>query len=327
LIAIPILKRHTSSSWVYYKGLVDIYENGLLHIYVRKKDFERMIQQAIIVAQDEQQIETIIAEGMGIIKEMKDFMAAHPSQKTAGEELLTLIEGCREILYRFSAYFDYTHYLGKTGVIFSEQLTLAMGRFHEERKKTFMAFFSYINSLAHHVGKKMSFGSCDLLTLDELFAAVLAKDLSPFDKAQHERKKRCMLCYSDAGVIITTDAHEIASFLSKWGHKGEMHIKGQGIGKGIIRGEVALITQATPLGKIPQGKIIVCHGTTPDMTPALKKALAVVTDEGGILSHAANFAREFGIPVVIGTRIATRELQEGDSVEVDIEQGIVRKVT
>ena len=106
----------------------------------------------------------------------------------------------------------------------------------------------------------------------------------------------------------------------------EKEIKGMGIGKGRIIGEVAKITQATPITTISKDKIIVTTMTKPDLVPILRKSLALVTDEGGILCHAANFAREFNITAVIGTKIATSILKDGDLIEIDADRGIVRKI-
>ena len=58
----------------------------------------------------------------------------------------------------------------------------------------------------------------------------------------------------------------------------------------------------------------------------MKKASAIVTEQGGITSHAAIVSREMNIPCVIGTRIATRVLKDGDTVEVDANKGIVKKL-
>lgn len=58
----------------------------------------------------------------------------------------------------------------------------------------------------------------------------------------------------------------------------------------------------------------------------MKKAGAIVTDEGGILFHAAVVSRELSIPCIIGTKIATQVLKDGDLVEVDAEKGIVKKL-
>jgi len=62
------------------------------------------------------------------------------------------------------------------------------------------------------------------------------------------------------------------------------------------------------------------------MIPILEKSSAIVTDEGGITSHAAISAREFGIPCIVGTHGATKFFQDGDTVEVDADQGVIKKL-
>jgi len=75
-----------------------------------------------------------------------------------------------------------------------------------------------------------------------------------------------------------------------------------------------------------KGQVLVSGSTGPEMILACKKAGAIVTDEGGITSHAAIVSRELKIPCVIGTKIATKVFQDGDLVEVDANQGVVRKL-
>ena len=76
--------------------------------------------------------------------------------------------------------------------------------------------------------------------------------------------------------------------------------------------------------KMKKGDVLVSGSTGPEMILACKKAGAIVTEEGGITSHAATISREFGIPSVIGTKIATEILKDGDLIEVDADRGIVR---
>ena len=64
--------------------------------------------------------------------------------------------------------------------------------------------------------------------------------------------------------------------------------------------------------------------TTVDYLPAMKKASAIVTDDGGITSHAAIISRELGIPCIVGTKIATKVLKDGDLVEVNANKGEVK---
>ena len=72
------------------------------------------------------------------------------------------------------------------------------------------------------------------------------------------------------------------------------------------------------------GDIMVSVQTMPELLPAMEKAAAFVTDMGGITSHAAIVSREMKTPCIVGTRIATRVLKDGDLVEVDANKGIIK---
>ena len=75
-----------------------------------------------------------------------------------------------------------------------------------------------------------------------------------------------------------------------------------------------------------KGDILITGMTRPEYIPLMKLAKAVVTNEGGITSHAAVVSRELGIPCIIATKIATQVFKDGDTVEVDGEKGVVRKI-
>ncbi|MCX6745156.1 MAG: PEP-utilizing enzyme [Candidatus Parcubacteria bacterium] len=106
--------------------------------------------------------------------------------------------------------------------------------------------------------------------------------------------------------------------------KNQKEIKGQVAFSGKIIGKVRLIFAVNDIYKIKAGEILVAPMTTPLFLPAIKKASAMVTDEGGITCHAAIVARELKKPCIIGTKIATRLLKDGDLVEVDADNGIVK---
>jgi|GEM_PF-5831291 len=103
-------------------------------------------------------------------------------------------------------------------------------------------------------------------------------------------------------------------------------ISGRVACQGYAQGEVKVIFQSKGV-KIEKPFILVTSMTTPDFVPLLKYAQAIVTDEGGLTCHAAIISREFNIPCVIGTKIATKVLRDGDSVEVDAWKGVVSKLT
>lgn len=92
---------------------------------------------------------------------------------------------------------------------------------------------------------------------------------------------------------------------------------------GVVRGFVRRVMGHKQIGEVEVGEILISPMTIPDFIPAIKKAAAIVTDEGGVLSHAAIVAREFEKPTVVGTTIVTKRLQDGDIVEVNANEGKV----
>ncbi|MCD4704534.1 hypothetical protein K8R66_00475 [bacterium] len=103
-------------------------------------------------------------------------------------------------------------------------------------------------------------------------------------------------------------------------------IKGQSAYLGKVKGRIKIIKRKSQVNEIKEGDILVSPMTTPEFILAMKKASAFITDEGGITCHAAIIAREMKKPCIIGTKIATQVLKDGDLVEVDANQGIVRKL-
>lgn len=95
---------------------------------------------------------------------------------------------------------------------------------------------------------------------------------------------------------------------------------------GVIRGRVQLIRTKEDIKNFKEGNVLVAVTTDPQHIVAMHKACAFVTDEGGITCHAAIVAREMGKPCVVGTGCATKVLKDGDVVEVDARNGIVRKL-
>lgn len=92
---------------------------------------------------------------------------------------------------------------------------------------------------------------------------------------------------------------------------------------GIGTGPVKILKSPKEIGKVQKGDVLVAPMTSPDYVPAMKKAAAIVTDEGGQTSHAAIVSRELGIPCIVGTKEATTKLHEGSVVTVDGKSGQV----
>lgn len=96
---------------------------------------------------------------------------------------------------------------------------------------------------------------------------------------------------------------------------------------GKVSGVVKVVLLNREIGKVNKGDILVADMTSPDYVTAMKKSAAVITDEGGITCHAAITARELKIPCVIGTKIATKVLKDGDKIEVDADSGVINIIS
>ena len=91
-----------------------------------------------------------------------------------------------------------------------------------------------------------------------------------------------------------------------------------------MQGRVKVVRSLAEASKLAHGDILVAITTAPPWTPLFATVAAVVTDTGGVLSHCAVVAREYGIPAVVGTGVATNFLHDDQWVEVDGDSGTVR---
>lgn len=93
---------------------------------------------------------------------------------------------------------------------------------------------------------------------------------------------------------------------------------------GIAQGRVKVVMSSLESDKLKNGEILVAPATSVDFVPAMERAAAIVTETGGITSHAAIVSREFGVPCIVGVKKATSQLKDNDLVEVDAETGVIR---
>ena len=100
-------------------------------------------------------------------------------------------------------------------------------------------------------------------------------------------------------------------------------LRGTPASAGRAVGTARVIAGVADFGRLEAGDVLVCATTTPAWTPLFASAAALVTDTGGILSHAAIVAREYGLPAVVGCDVATTAIRDGTRVEVDGETGRV----
>jgi len=104
----------------------------------------------------------------------------------------------------------------------------------------------------------------------------------------------------------------------------QAEIRGIAASRGVFKGRARVLTSFEQYERLSRGDVLVCVTTTPAWTPLFAVAGAIVTDGGGMLSHGAIAAREYGIPAVVGARAATRTIPDGAMVTVDGTGGVVR---
>ncbi|MBS1263783.1 MAG: Phosphoenolpyruvate synthase [Methanonatronarchaeales archaeon] len=104
---------------------------------------------------------------------------------------------------------------------------------------------------------------------------------------------------------------------------GEVLLTGLPASPGRAAGRVKLIWSVNELDRVESGDVLVTEMTTPDMVPGMKRAAAIVTDEGGLTCHAAIVSRELGTPCIVGTSKATATLSDGQVVTIDGDRGKV----
>ena len=181
--------------------------------------------------------------------------------------------------------------------------------------------------LEKHFGVKIQFSR--QFTFLELLQFLLVGDYDKTELKKRDdyfvigmRNGQVFLKSSDEGRIY---AKSLLPDLTKY--KNE--IEGQIAKMGFVRGHAYVLhwnakDVVKEMEEMPKGSILVAGQTRPQLMPAIRKAAAIVTDEGGITSHAAIVSRELGIPCVIGTKVATKIIKTGDLIEVDANEGIVR---
>jgi phosphohistidine swiveling domain-containing protein len=151
----------------------------------------------------------------------------------------------------------------------------------------------------------------------------LENKLLPDTTLLERRYKGCALLWSDKVTEFdTTEAGVLEQHI--YSQHSDI-VSGNSAFPGKVTGRVrVIINYAKDKEKFEKGEVLVTGMTDPNYLPLMKQASAIVVDTGGLLSHAAIVARELKIPCIIGTENVTKVLKDGDMVEVDAENGIVK---
>ncbi len=205
------------------------------------------------------------------------------------------------------------------------------GAFIDERKETMVKTSFAIQTLLHRISAvtSVSMSALEWYTIDEI--KTLLQDGSIVDSSIVQDREECsvfMTEYVDGQSELTIyTGEEAQQLIDIFNTQTSDRLHGMVASSGeqeLFTGTVQVVTN-TALQEFTTGNILVTSMTRPDFVPLMKKAAAIVTDEGGITSHAAVVSRELGIPCIIGTKHATKVLQDGDTVTMNLHTGEVEK--
>ncbi|MCX6761925.1 MAG: PEP-utilizing enzyme [Candidatus Moranbacteria bacterium] len=197
------------------------------------------------------------------------------------------------------------------------------------RSETLNKAGSLAKPLLQKIAQKLGLTFADLISLtsDEILA-MLSSAADHRLKVKPRTEGFYVMIMDDNVQIFAGDErehiNELGAFLNPL--SSQVELRGQVGWRGSVRGRVRVVLDEGDIKKVKKGEILVAIMTFPNYVPAMEKATGFVTDEGGILCHAAIISREMQKPCIIGTKDATRVLKNGDLVELDGETGIVRKI-
>ncbi|MFA5879292.1 MAG: PEP-utilizing enzyme [Candidatus Margulisiibacteriota bacterium] len=198
--------------------------------------------------------------------------------------------------------------------------------FHELRKRMQGETLYAYSLILREVSKRFNIKFKDLEYLSFLEVKSLLRGKKINFEIIRQRQKACFLMSVDQKVIITSNFDVI----NKWKKildiekKEVQKFAGLPVTKGTVKGLVKVCNGPVEANKkIEKGDILVCGMTTPEYIGSIKKAAAIITDEGGVTCHAAIISREMHKICIVGTHIATHVLKDGDIVEVNANSGVV----
>jgi len=244
-----------------------------------------------------------------------------------------------ELLYKYSIdihfaiaiYNCFFRFFQNKSNVISSKMVVRIGEERNEVAKQYVLFEKLLSKAAQGLSIKNKFNGdalCYLIRKEFLQFLRSKLSMKQVMSLYQVRKKKYFFMHDGKKEHVlykSGDLNKIHNYL--WPKVGLVdELKGISIYKGNVTAKAYLIGN-TVRRNLPTYKyIIVASMTHPDLMPLLKKSVGIITDEGGILCHAAIIARELRKPCIIGTKFATKVFKDGDIVEVDADKGIIKKV-
>lgn len=327
-----------------YKELEVLFliDNGVFKQYFTKVAYEKALDRGLEFYSDKDVFKKYRSDLIQHIGTFKDFYANE-------------IKGKKELSREATeTFFEYTTKLCKdytlmnfehTDKAFSEQENnptlkenLSKASKFKDKVREYMneVLFEtdgYANEVFQILGKQIKINPSVLNNLTQQEILDLFDDKKPNAELVSKRENAFVINYDRSQTLQGWEASEILDEFRENVSEDNV-VTGKTASIGTATGKVKIINVdysdltilSKEIAKMNEGDILISETTAPELIIACKKAAAIVTDIGGLLSHAAIVSREFGIPCIVGTENATKVFKDGDIVKVDAEKGTVEMI-
>ena len=213
-------------------------------------------------------------------------------------------------------------------IISTYKLLEILAQWQDERKKITLVGSFCLDKLLKQVAKLKNLSLSEVQYMHPREIKKLLLENKSVDKRVLKERRRLSVWVGTEDKewwFIGEKAKKIQKILFKEKVARQKTISGMPASPGTVTGKVRIVLDPKK-NKFYQNEILVASMTRPEYLPLMKKAKAIITNEGGITCHAAIVSREFGIPCVVGTKVATKILKNGDKVEVRAHRGMITKI-
>ncbi|HCU70491.1 MAG TPA: hypothetical protein DIC35_01905 [Candidatus Moranbacteria bacterium] len=339
-LKLPLFRMTDKNHKLFSQGMLVFYRRNVIHLYASSERRKKLSKEGYDFFKHEQNVIAYEKQSTDTLEKMDQLVDYFGGKKV--KDISN--DGIRFFYSEFIKILNlYSHIYAKTEPFRMEKFEQESGKYKdtieklsnirfELRKEGEAVFYNFIGILIKEIGKRFDVKVTELYfyTYGEMIL-LLAENKKVRGDIIDRRKKGYILLIDSQKQTIVTGKGFINIFRKFKNHENNENkkLKGSIAVKGIARGKVRLIIHnrkdvSKKVLCFQKGEILVTEMTRPGTIMACNKAAAIITDEGGITCHAAIVARELGIPCIIGTKIATQVLHDGDLVEVDANEGIIR---
>jgi phosphoenolpyruvate synthase/pyruvate phosphate dikinase len=261
--------------------------------------------------------------------------------KISKQEIEEVVEKCSQNWFYYARtefiYVDKAYQLSESNAVLKKNLE-DFGKFKANGRlllnKLYLGKECLLTRLLDKLSKQFSIET-DVLYQYSKQELIDLFDNKTIDEQIIADRNKAYIMQTDTGKINYLAGDEAEAILEEflnWIDKDVTTLKGTVANEGKAKGTAKLIPYGYDtfadfnkmMDEMKQGQILVTETTSPELMPAIKKAAAIVTNQGGLLSHAAVVSRELKIPCILDTNIATDVIKDGDMIEVDADNGTVR---